>query len=95
MASKAFGGDLNTQLVHAVTEYDRREQRKAARHGYRFNHYALAHYLGACADVAAEVKAGAPVRQALVSHFCGRLLDVVLRAAGEPKSTDAEQRIGL
>lgn len=78
---------LHFKLVHAVTEYDRRQ---STRRGY--NRWALPQYLGACTSAEEDIAAGKPVRAALVSNFCGRLLDVVLKAVGEPKSTDLEQR---
>ncbi len=78
---------LNHKITHAVTEYDRRA---STRKGY--NMYALSIYLGACQETAADYDSGVPLRRALVSHFTGRLLDAVLKAVGEPKSTDAEQR---
>jgi hypothetical protein len=79
---------LRTQLSHALTAYDRRQ---SSRRGY--NPYALAHYFGALHEALAEIETGTTVRATLVGHFCGRLLDVALRAAGEPPSTDAEQRM--
>ena len=78
---------LRHRLTHAVTEHDRRQQK---RKGY--NMYALAHYLGACQSAITEIEAGTPIRTAVVGHFCGRLLDVVLKAVGESPSTGDEQR---
>lgn len=78
---------LNHKITHAVTEYDRKQ---STRKGYSI--YALSHYLGACQETATDVDSGIPLRQALTAHFCGRLLDVVLKAVGEAKSTDTEQR---
>jgi hypothetical protein len=77
---------MRAKLLHAVTEYDRRQ---ALRRSYNRN--ALALYLGAVSDAMTAVEAGAPVRGALVAHFNGRLLDAVLRAAGEAPSTREEQ----
>jgi hypothetical protein len=78
--------DLRTKLVMAVTEYDRKEEAKG---GY-YNRYALPQYLGAVGDAVEEINSGTPVREALNSHFNGRLLTVVLKAAGEKRQTNQE-----
>jgi hypothetical protein len=75
-----------TKLVHVVTEYDRKQEAKRG-----FNRYALAQYLQALDCVGNDIKAGYNLRDAFVNNFCGRLLDVLLRAVGEPKSTLCEQ----
>jgi hypothetical protein len=87
--------NLNDKLAHALTEYDRKEEEKArkSKHGYH-NIYALGHYMNALHDVDADIASGTPVRQALLKAYTGRLLDKVLKAAGEPKSTNEEQRSG-
>lgn len=85
--SRAFGGDIHSQLSHAVTEYDRKESTKKY-----YNHYALALYLKAVQDTMAEVNSGTPVRKALTHNFNGRLLNVVLKAVGEAGATKEEQR---
>ena len=77
----------NVKLLNAVTEYDRKQST-----GKYYNMYALSHYLGACHAAEERIAAGMSVRQALAASFTGRLLDVVLKAVGEVKSTDAEQR---
>ncbi len=94
--SKAFGGDVRQQLLSAVTQYDMKEQEKAAKRGPRgyYNMYALPQYLGRVSDVVKDIEAGAPVRKALTNAFTGRLLDVTLKAVGEPRSTKEEQRGG-
>jgi alkyl hydroperoxide reductase subunit AhpC len=81
---------LNTRqkLVHAVTEHDR----KAAK-GKRYNMWALPQYLRAIDEAMFLIDDGLSVRAALCQHFSGRLLDAVLKAVGETKSTDAEQRL--
>jgi hypothetical protein len=91
MTHKLFGGTIHSALVHAATEYDRRLELAAAKrkHGY-FNHYALSHYLEAIADAEAAIVKGATVRAALLGCFNGRLLDVLLKAVGEPKFTREE-----
>lgn len=81
---------LHFKLVHTLTEYDRKQSGKRG-----YNPYALAHYLGAVQRFDELVKEGKPTRQALCECFCGRLLDLALKTAGEQKSTDAEQRSSL
>lgn len=78
---------LHHKLIHAATEYDRRQQGKRG-----YNVYALGHYLGAIERAEQDIDAGATVRAALVASFNGRLLDTMLKAAGESISTDSEQR---
>ena len=83
--------DTHDKLLHAVTEYDRKQSTKRG-----YNHYALAQYLGAINDrIIPAFESGTPIRQAILKGFCGRLADVCLRAVGEPKTTDAEQRGSL
>jgi hypothetical protein len=78
-------------LSHAVTEYDRKQSTKRG-----YNIYALPQYLGAINErVIPAIESGMSVREAIRKGFCGRLLDVCLKAVGEPKSTDAEQRGSL
>jgi hypothetical protein len=78
------------KLVHAVTEYDRKQ---STRRGY--NVYALAQYLAAIERAEEMIEQGASLRFALAANFCGRLLDVVLKSVGETKSVDQEQRGSL
>ena len=75
------------KLLSAVTEYDRKQSTKKF-----YNIYALAQYLMAV-DRARDAMAddGLTLRDALISAFNGRLLDVCLKAVGEPTSTKAEQ----
>lgn len=76
-----------TKLLHAVTEYDRKQSTKKG-----YNIYALAHYLMAVDRARdAMVDEGLDLRAALISCFNGRLLDVCLKAVGEPTSTRQEQ----
>jgi hypothetical protein len=81
---------MNThdKLIAALTAYDRKQSTKRD-----YNHYALAQYFARVDDVHADIAAGASVRAALVAAFCGRLLDVCLKAVGESKSTDDDQRL--
>ncbi len=83
--TKLFGGTVHSALVHAATEYDRKESSKKG-----YNHYALAIYLGRIQDVDKDIAAGTSVRDALLAGFTGRLLDRLLVAVGEPKFTREE-----
>lgn len=77
------------KITHALTVYDEKESRKKYH-----NINALSLYFASLQDTVEPALAkGATLRQALCRGFCGRLLDVVLKAVGEPKSTDAEQRM--
>ncbi len=82
---------LHATLAHAVTEYDRKQ---AGKRGY--NHYALAHYLGAVQTICAELTVDPDrlTRDVIIDHFNGRLLDVCLRACGFNTSTRQEQQMG-
>jgi hypothetical protein len=83
--------DTHDKLLHAVTEYDRKQSTKKG-----YNMYALSHYCGAINQrVIPAINQGVPIRKAILMGFCGRLADVCLRAVGEPKTTDAEQRGSL
>jgi hypothetical protein len=76
---------LHDKLIHAATEYDRRE---STRRGY--NHYALAHYIEAIRSAESHIQTGADIRQVLVGHFTGRLLSRMLKAAGCSPMTKAD-----
>ena len=85
MPHKLFGGTLHSALVHAVTEYDRRESTKRG-----YNYYALGQYLIRLEEIEADIADGMPTRTALLRAFNGRLLDHLLKAVGEPKYTRDE-----
>ena len=78
--------ELKQHLVMALTTYDRK---CANRPGYNRN--ALGIYFGALDDAMAMIDTGATVRAALLRCYCGRVLSVVLKAAGEPTFTHAEE----
>ena len=82
--------DLHTKLVHAVTEYDRKQSTKRG-----YNIWALPQYLSRIDSIEVDIAAGSSVRDALVAAFSGRLLDACLKAMGESISTDKEQRGGF
>jgi len=81
---------IHDTLLHALTEYDRKQSSKRG-----YNMYALPQYIGRLHDIDADLAQGADLRAALTAAFCGRLLDVCLKAVGLPKSTDGEQRGGV
>lgn len=76
-------------LIHAVTEYDRKQ---STRRGY--NPHALGQYFQRIDLICADIGSGANVRAAIVAGFTGRLADACLRAVGEPVTTDEECRGG-
>ena len=78
---------VHRKLVMALTEYDRKQ---AGKRGY--NPYALGQYIARLHDIDADIENGAPVRDAIVAAFSGRLLDVCLRAVGEPKAQLSDRR---
>ena len=78
---------INEALLSALTAYDIRQ---STRKGY--NMYALPQYMNALDNAIVAIQSGKTLRQALVSSFCGRLLDVMLKAVQEAPSTDSEQR---
>lgn len=75
---KLFGGTIHSALIHAATSFDRRQGAKA-------NPYALGQYFQRIAEVEVDIANGAPIREALVAAFNGRLLDTLLIAVGEAK----------
>ncbi len=82
------------KLVAAVTEYDRKEFERSQRNPRAYhNPNALGMYHDAVDRACEAIQQGQDARSALVDNFCGRLLDKVLKAVGEPKSSQAEQRI--
>ena len=87
---RLFANDPHAALLHALTDYDRKQAAKPGMH----NPYALPQYMRRLTEVQELVDGGATWRNALTRGFSGRLLDVCLRAIGEPKSTAEEQRSG-
>lgn len=67
------------RIVSALTRYDEKQSKK--RH---YNPYALPIYFMGVSDAKHACKMyGKTVQEALAMHFCGPLLHVVLKAAGE------------
>jgi hypothetical protein len=82
---RMFGGTVDRALAHAVTRYDERQSKKP-----HYNHYALAQYLRRVDDICQDIKAGAPVRAAIVAGMTGPLLNACLKAVGEAPATRDE-----
>jgi hypothetical protein len=82
--------EMRFVLVHAVSEYDRRQSTRK-----HYNRYAMAKYLAAVEDVTNAVNCGSTRRDALTSKFNGRLLDVCLKVLKMDRSTREEQRGSL
>lgn len=78
---------LHEKLIHAVTEYDRKQSKRPG-----YNIYALPQYVGRVQEVTADIAAGADVRKAITAAFTGRMLNVCLKAAGLDKPTVEESR---
>ena len=79
--------DTHFKLVSAATQYD---MRQSTRRGH--NPYALAHYMGAVADIDADLNAGTPLREAILRHTSDRLATVLLKSVGLPALTRDEAR---
>lgn len=77
---------LNTRqlLNHAVTEFDRKQEAKAAKNKRAYhNVYALPQYLGRVADVCEDIEAGADPVAAIMRGFTpGPLRTACLKAIG-------------
>jgi hypothetical protein len=78
---------LHDKLIHAVTEFDRKQSKKP-----HYNMYALGQYIGRVQEVTADIVAGANPREAITAAFSGRLLAVCLKAASLDKATTEEIR---
>lgn len=78
--------ETHDKILHILIEHDRKESTKPG-----YNQYALAIYCGGLQAIDEELSAGSELRACLVQHFCGRLLDKILRGLGLPLSTRAEQ----
>lgn len=76
-------------LVHALTEYDRKQSRKRG-----YNPHALGIYFQRLDDICADIDAGADVRAAIVAGFSDRLVDSCLRALKLPITTNDEALYG-
>lgn len=75
------------QIFNAMTEFDKRASKRAG-----YNPYALGHMAQALQNASEYCDEGRTVRAALCKAFCGRLLDCVLKAIGEPAATKGDRR---
>lgn len=66
---------LRSTLLHAVTQYDRKQSTK--RH---YNIYALPQYLGRVQDVITDIDAGAEPIAAISAGFSGPLQSFILKS---------------
>jgi hypothetical protein len=83
---------LHAYMTHAITEYDRRQERAAIKARRPHNIYALSHYCGAVQRISADIAGGAEIRAAILTHLCGSLASFVLRTIGHAAITNAEAR---
>lgn len=73
------------KLIHAVTEYDRKESKKRS-----YNRHAIGIYFQRVDEVCADIERGADTRKAIMAGFDGRLADACLRAVGLPITKQSE-----
>lgn len=74
-------GATHHAMVHAVTQYDRRQERADIKGRRVPNIYRLGHYLGAIERIEAAVVQGAPLRDAIARHTNDRVQAILLKAA--------------
>ena len=79
--------ELRDILISALLAYDRRQ---ATRAGY--NRHAIALYLERLDDVMGDIQRGAPIRDAIVAGFNGRLAQALLKATGQTAYTETDAR---
>lgn len=78
------------KLIHAVTEYDRKQSRKPG-----YNRYALPQYLERVDLICKDINAGADASHAIKAGFSGRLADACLKSLGLDLTTTADAIGGL
>jgi hypothetical protein len=73
---------IRRALNHAVTEFDRKSEAKAAKNPRHYhNAYALPQYLGRVSDIMRDIEAGASTVDAIVAGFTpGPLRNACLKA---------------
>jgi hypothetical protein len=86
---KLANGAIHDTLRHVLVEHDRAEGRKASH-----NPYALGLYMEAMQSAMRFIEAGADVREVLIGHFGGRILDKSLKALRLAPATDREANGG-
>ena len=76
--------DIRQTLNHAVTEFDRKQEARAAKNPRAYyNAYALPQYLGRVADVCDDIDAGADPVAAIMRGFTpGPLRTACLKSVG-------------
>ena len=74
------------KIQTALVKYDERQAKRKY-----YNAYAMGHYMQALGNAKEYMKEGDTLRQAVCKSFCGKLLDVVLKAVGETPSLKTEQ----
>lgn len=79
---------IKDKLIHAVTDYDRKQSTKPGH-----NPYALGIYFERVDAICADIDAGADPRAAIVAGFTGRLVASCLRELGLPPWTKADASI--
>lgn len=82
--------NLQTKLVMAATEYDRKQSTKRG-----YNRYALSQYLARISEVVADIEAGADIRKALVAGFNGPLCAKLLKVAEQSPYTKQDAIGGM
>ena len=87
---RPFGGSIRSALVHAVTEYDQKQEAASNKRCRYHNPYALAQYLRRVSEVCADIERGAVPRDAVVAGLHGPLLRAALKAIGEAAATKDE-----
>ena len=72
---------LQVQLIHMLTDHDRRQAKKRG-----YNPHALAHYMCAVANAMHDIEeGGVHAATALANYFTGGLLRKCLKLVGEAK----------
>lgn len=79
---------IKDRLIHAATEYDRKQSTKRG-----YNPFALGQYFAAIDETMSEVEKGISVQAALANHFNDRLLTALVKVvAHTDECSDANDR---
>lgn len=81
--------EIQSRLASALTQYDAAQSKRKG-----WNPHALGIYFERLEAVIADMESGTAPRQALLAGFNDRLLDVCLKAIGEPRFTIQEKQDG-
>ena len=79
--------NINDKMVHAVTEWDRKQITKRG-----YNPYALGIYLQRVDEVSKDIEKGTDPRKAIAAGFSDRLVDFILKQCGLTQLTVDEHR---